>query len=73
MDDRTNNFLELAYDDEETMEHMFVNNANTWKYTWNFADLTQKRWWWDGNAWECVKTRSIRRVQVLAAPSNPRG
>ena len=83
MDERTNNILEMAYcdGDEECDEEWVLRepwNLATWnyaKYIWNFADLTQKRfhWAWDGFDWACVKTRSIRRVQVLSAPANPRG
>ena len=52
---------------------MFLDDARVTKYTWDFRALTQKRWYFDGDVWKVVKTRSIRRVQILSAPSNPVG
>ena len=44
-------------------------------YTWNFKKFIQQRWYLfdegDDEVWKVVKTRSIRRVKILAAPTRP--
>ena len=53
---------------------MFLEREERSKYTWDFINLLQHRWHLDRDGiWEIVKTRSIRRVQILAAPRNPVG
>ena len=52
---------------------MFLDDARLIKYTWDFATLLQKRWQFEDGEWKIVKTRSIRRVQVLDKPSMPCG
>ena len=73
MDWKTSKLLNDMYNDEN--EECSVTYTSDSKYTWNFADLTQKSFWFDPakNNWTCVKTRSIRCVQVLKAPVKPRG
>ena len=45
------------------------------RYTWNFKKFIQQRWYLfdegDDEVWKVVKTRSIRRVKILAAPTRP--
>ena len=56
------------------MGGMFLDPEERSKYTWDFINLLQHRWHLDRDGiWEIVKTRSIRRVQILAAPRNPVG
>ena len=47
MDERTNNILNMAYCDEDEECGLFVDDDkdNMYKYTWNFENLTQKRFW----------------------------
>ena len=71
MDDKTSKILSMAYSDENT--ECSMTYTDEYKYIWNFEDMTQKRFRFDGHTWTCVKTRSIRRVQVLATPVFPRG
>ena len=71
MDDKTSKILTMAYSDDN-ME-CSMTYSDEYKYIWNFEDLTQKRYRFDGHNWTCVKTRSIRLVQVLLKPVNPRG
>ena len=53
---------------------MNIDATGNAKYEWNFKDLLQKRkWQQDDGQWVTVKTRSIRRVVVLAAPEHPVG
>ena len=51
---------------------MNIDSTGDAKYEWNFPALIQKRKTRrnDGQ-WVTVKTRSIRRVIVLAAPERP--
>ena len=58
---------------------MNIDSTGDAKYAWHFDYLTQKRkhrrnpdFGQDGE-WETVKTRSIRRAMVLAAPERPFG
>ena len=50
---------------------MFLDEERTKIYWWDFVKLKQTRWHLVGDdKWENVKTRSIRRVQILTAPAN---
>ena len=56
---------------------MNIDTDGMEKYEWNFPDLIQTRHIWmkrgDGGQWNTVKTRSIRRVKILAGPEQPQG
>ena len=53
---------------------MNIDDTGDAKYEWNFPALTQKRKHRQNGQWAQVKkTRSIRRVSVLAAPMHPVG
>ena len=56
---------------------MNIEETGVEKYEWNFPDMLQKRKIFmkrgDSGQWNTVKTRSIRRVVVLAAPEQPQG
>ena len=73
MDDETSKMLNMTFNDEN--KECSVTYTSDYKYTWNYEHLTQKSFWFDPatHNWTCVKTRSIRCVQVLKAPVKPRG
>ena len=64
-------FLNEQWDDWSEEAHMFLNDDQTKMYCWDFVELKQTRWHLIGaDEWENVKTRSIRRAQILSAPAN---
>ena len=51
---------------------MKIDRTGDKQYEWNLRDLIQKRKHRQADGkWITVKTRSIRRVNVLAAPDHP--
>ena len=66
------NFLEQSLNNSAWTCGMKIDVAGDQQYEWNLRDLLQKRKHRlaDGT-WITVKTRSIRRVTVLAAPDHP--
>jgi hypothetical protein len=66
------NFLEEQRNKGAEICGMKLDRSGDKQYEWNLRDLLQKRKhrWPDGK-WITVKTRSIRRVSVLAAPDHP--
>ena len=64
-------FLSEQYHNSVDETYMILNDDKTKMYCWDFVKLEQTRWHHIGaDEWENVKTRSIRRVQILAAPKN---
>ena len=67
-------FIDEHYHNFQEQADIFIDSEERSKYTWDFINLLQHRWHLDRDGiWEIVKTRSIRRVQILAAPRNPVG
>ena len=66
-----NDFLEEQFLSGVNQAFMKIDDEDNARYEWNFSELLQRRRHLIDGEWRTVKTRSVRRIRVLAAPAEP--